>query len=839
MVRTKEKVVLLIDGHSLAYRSYFAFIRNPLRNSKGQNTSAIFGFVNSLKKLFANFSPKYMAVVFDSGKETFRHKLYEEYKSDRPETPSDLVSQLPLIKHVIETYGIKILEKEGFEADDILATIAKRLAHDKVKVYIVTSDKDLFQLVNDNILIYDVYKDITYDREKTKEKFGIKDPAMIRDILALAGDAIDNIPGVPGIGMKRAIDIVHKYDSLDEALKKDERLKAHKKIAEISKILATLKTDVKVKATLEQLKVKNKDIPKLIRLFKELEFSSLLRDLSTDVPNQVYQESFFTDTRKSDNKVKSQKELHQFGFNYTDGGFFVFDGKDEAKLTTKKEIKNLLGSSDLKIGYDIKFQMHKLKGFDTQIAEPYFDVKIASWLLDSSRKRYEINDLILQHFQVIPTAVSESEKAHFNLMLYQKLESEILVHGLNAVMTEIEMPLVRVLFDMENRGVKVDVKLFKQMSAGIEKEQESLKKEIFDKAGVDFNINSPQQLAKVLFEKLGLPKTKRTKTGYSTDSTVLAELALKAPIVQDILRYREITKLQTTYLEPMRELIKEETDRIHCQFNQTGTSTGRLSSSNPNLQNIPIKGDLGGKIREGFIAEPDNLLISADYSQIELRILAYISGDERLKEAFLKGEDIHIRTAAAVFNKQEDKVTEDERRTAKMVNYGLIYGLSDFGLAAGLGIDQFEARRIIDDFLGIYYQVAQWRDKTIDDTKESGYAKTIFGRIRPFPGIFAQNRIIYESSVRAAINHPIQGSAADIIKKAMIEIDEELKKKNFKEGIIIQIHDELLLEIEEERVKEAQTIVKKIMSQNYLGDVPLEVNIGIGKNWAIAHSEAK
>jgi DNA polymerase-1 len=840
MVQKKEKAVLLIDGHSIAYRSYFAFIRNPLRNSKGQNTSAVFGFVNSLKRLFSSFSPKYMAVVFDSGKETFRHKLYEEYKSDRPETPSDLVYQLPLIKEVISAYGLKTLAKEGFEADDILATIAKRLSAKGIKVYIVTSDKDLFQLVNDNIFIYDVYKEITYDREKTKEKYGINEPQMIRDVLALAGDSIDNIPGVPGIGMKRAIDIIHKYASFDEALEKDERLKEHKKIAEISRVLATVKTDVKIRAGLAELRVKTKDIPKLIRIFKELEFGSLLREISGSIPKAVFQQPLFAETKSSEKKkIKSDSISKQFGFHFVDNVLFIFDGKTDIKITDKNKIKTWLASPELKIGFDIKVQMHKLHELGIEIAESYFDTKIAAYLLDSSRKRYEIEDLILQHFQVIPNQVSEQEKAHFNYNLFVKLESEILTHGLNAVFSEIEMPLVQILFEMENRGVKIDTKLFRRMSEKIEKEQKQLKKGIFSKAGIDFNINSPQQLSKVLFEKLDLRKTKRTKTGYSTDSSVLSELAPSSPIVQDVLRYREITKLQTTYLEPMRELITHETGRIHCQFNQTGTSTGRLSSSNPNLQNIPIKGELGKQIRDGFIAESGNLLISADYSQIELRILAYISGDERLKDAFLKGEDIHARTAAAVFNKQEDKVTEDERRVAKMVNYGLIYGLSDFGLAAGLGINQDEARRIIDDFLGIYFQVAEWREKVIEQTKETGYAKTIFGRIRPFPGIFAQNRIIYESAVRAAINHPIQGSAADIIKKAMIDISKQLKQDKFNGGMIIQIHDELLLEIEEKRIKEAKEMVKSIMSQNYLKDVPLEVNIGIGENWAVAHREAE
>lgn len=834
MVSKKEKSIVLIDGHSLAYRSFYAFIRNPLRNSKGQNTSAIFGFVNSLRKILNKFNPKYMAVVFDSGKETFRHKLYEEYKKERPETPSDLVSQLPLIKEVVLAYGIKVLEKEGFEADDILATIANRLANKGFKVYIVTSDKDLFQIVNENIFIYDVYKDIIYDKEKTKEKYGIDEPRLMRDLLALAGDSIDNIPGVPGIGLKRALDIIHRYSSFEEALEKDERLKEHRQLAEISRILATIKTDVKTKISLKELQIRKKSIPKLIKIFQELEFSSFLKELSTDMPKVVYQQPLFKD--------KEQIALKRKGiwsFKFSNQALFVFDGEVDKKITDKDKIKELLNSNEFKVGFDIKSQMHKLKEFGCELALPYFDTQIAAWLLDPTRKRYEFSDLMLHNFKMMPKMVSDTEQTRLNLMLFQKLEPEIITFGLDKILYEIEMPLIKILYEMEERGVKIDIGLFKQLSAEIDIEKTKLKKLIYQQAGVEFNINSPQQLSKVLFEKLKLSKTKRTKTGFSTDSSVLSELASSAPIVRDILRYREITKLQTTYLTPMQELIKHETGRIHCQFNQTGTATGRLSSSNPNLQNIPIKGELGKKLRKGFIAEQENLLISADYSQIELRILAYISNDEKLKEAFINNEDIHLQTAATVFNKPKDKVTDDERQIAKMVNYGLIYGLSDYGLATSLGISNEEARNIIDEFLGIYFQVAEWRQKVIEQTKETGYGKTIFGRIRPFPGIFAQNRTIYESAVRAAINHPIQGSAADIIKKAMIEIDQEMKNRKFQGGMIIQIHDELLFEVEKNRIKEAQLLIKEIMSKNYLGDVPLVVNIGVGENWAVAHETAK
>ncbi|MCX8014400.1 MAG: DNA polymerase I, partial [candidate division WOR-3 bacterium] len=717
----------------------------------------------------------------------------------------------------------------------ILATIAKRLAKKGIKVYIVTSDKDLFQIVNDNIFIYDVYKEIVYDKEKTKEKYGVSEPAMMRDLLALAGDSIDNIPGVPGIGLKRALDILHKYSSLEEALTKDERLKEYRELAEISKTLATIKTDVKIKVGLRELQVRKKSIPKLIKIFQELEFSSFLKELSSNIPKTVYQEPLFKDNKT--NFVFKREGI--WGFNFTNQGLFVFDGKNEKRITDKIEIKELLNSPELKVGFDIKSQLHKLKPLGVGVSLPYFDTQIAAWLIDPTRKRYELGDLILHHFKLLPKTVSDAEQARLNLLLFQKLEPEILTFGLDKILYEIEMPLVKILYEMEDRGVKIDTELFKQLSTEIENEKTKLKKTIYQQAGVEFNINSPQQLSKVLFEKLKLPKTKRTKTGFSTDYSVLSEFAGSVPVVRDILRYREITKLQTTYLAPMQELIKKETGRIHCQFNQTGTATGRLSSSNPNLQNIPIKGELGKKIREGFVAEPGNLLISADYSQIELRILAYISNDEKLKEAFINNEDIHLQTAATVFNKPKEQITNDERQIAKMVNYGLIYGLSDYGLATSLGISNEEAQNIIDDFLGIYFQVAEWRQKVIEQTKETGYGKTIFGRIRPFPGIFAQNRTIYESAVRAAINHPIQGSAADIMKKAMIEIDQTMKNRNFRGGMIIQIHDELLLEIEEDRVKEAQMLIKEIMSKNYLGDVPLIVNIGVGENWAVAHETAK
>jgi DNA polymerase-1 len=829
----KTHKIFLIDGHSLAYRSYFAFIRNPLRNSKGQNTSAAFGFVNSLKKIFTHYSPQYMAVVFDSGKETFRHQIYEEYKKERPPTPSDLVNQLPLIKEIVLAYGITILEKAGFEADDILATIACRLARKGHKIYIVTSDKDLFQIVNDNIFIYDVYKEIIYDPPKTREKFGVENPQMVRDLLALAGDTIDNIPGVPGIGPKRALEILTKYESFEKALEADERLKPYKEQALLSRELATVKTNVKIQIPLSTLKIKKPDIGRLTELFKELEFRSFLKELpeiSVINPSQS--------PLLSNPQVKELENSQALSFLFSDNQLFVYHKNQVRIVSQVNEIKEILNSPHLKISYDIKNQLHLLAAQGISIAPPYFDTKIAAWLLDPTRKKYELQDLLLGHFQIVLTPTNPEEIVRLIYSLYKKFSPELAVHpGLYQLAEEIEMPLIKVLFDMERRGIKIDHELFKNLTAEISEEKELLKKEIYEKAGTEFNLNSPKQVSQILFEKLGLPKTRRTKTGFSTDAGVLNELAIRIPIARDILRYREISKIESTYLKPITQLINPKTHRLHCQFNQTATATGRLSSSNPNLQNIPIKGDLGAKIRQGFIADNGYLLISADYSQIELRILASITGDENLKEAFWKGKDVHVRTAANIFRKEEDQITEEERRTAKMINYGLVYGLSEYGLAVALGISEYDAQNIIDEFLNTHYRVREWQKEIIEKTKETGYGKTLWGRIRPFPGIRDQNRIIYEQAVRAAINHPIQGTAADIIKKAMIEIEEELNKKGIKNGILIQIHDELLLEIEESRTDEAQEIIRSIMTKNYLDDVPLEISIGIGKNWAIAHSQ--
>ena len=827
------KEVFLIDGHSLIYRSFYAFIRNPLRNSKGENTSAVFGFINTLKKLFEKYNPEYSAVVYDTGGETFRHKEFKEYKITRPQTPDELKPQIPIIKEIVKAYGLKSYEIEGYEADDVLASLANLLSKKGFKVYLVTSDKDLMQMVSEKIKVYDPWKEMIYDAEKVKERFGVG-PEKVADILALAGDTIDNIPGVPGVGDKRAQEIILKHGSLEQAIEKDERVKPHKDQAILSKSLSVLKGDLKIKIDESKIRVKETELDSLLEIFKKMEFSSLLKDLARESSPKISVAEF------SNKKVLERENKFGFYFDERDGLILATDAKTVQRVAIDKQdlIREILGDKKyLKIGFDIKQNRQQLKKYSIDLAPPIFDLKIGSWLLDPNRKQYTFNDLLVLHLGVVTKEPKPTEFASYSYAIYKELAPELTARGLDPIFEDVEMPLIYVLGDMEQRGVKIDVKFFNKLNNELKDELYIIGKDIYKQAGVDFNINSPKQLSYVLFEKLKLPTKKRTKTGYSTDSSTLQELVDTHPIVPKVLRYRELAKLISTYLEPMLEICDPKTHRIHTSFNQTGTATGRLSSSEPNLQNIPMRGELGKRIRQGFIAQDGYSLISADYSQIELRVLAHITGDERLKEAFEKGEDIHTKTACAILNCSEKEVGEEGRRIAKVVNYGLIYGLSDYGLAAGLRISQEQARAFIDNYMASYSKVAQWREEVIEEAKETGLVKTILGRIRPLPGLFSKNRVVFEATRRAAINAPIQGSAADIMKKAMILIAEKLKEEGFEGGIIIQVHDELVLEIEDQKVKQARELVKETM-ENPLDkklDVPLEVSIGIGKNWASAH----
>jgi DNA polymerase-1 len=818
------KQVFLVDGHSIIYRSFYAFIKNPLRDSKGRNTSAVFGFVNSLKKLVDKFKPEYLAVAFDTGRPTVRHKEYKEYKSNRPQTPDELRWQVPEIKEIIEAYGLESLEVEGHEADDVLGSVAQQLKDRGFSVVIVTSDKDLMQLVSDKVQVYDPYRDIVYDEAKVKERFGVE-PEKVADILALAGDAIDNIPGVPGIGEKRAQEIILKYGSVEAALDKEPRIKDYRDLVLLSKSLTRIRTDVEVAVSDERFKVKTPDSEKLATMFKELEFSSLVSEIQTQKKKPV-------EVRE----LTAPEELltaSPLAFSVDDrAGLFVASNPGFVYRLPRESGERLLSDDGIvKVGFAIKEIFLK----NLPLTPPFFDLKIAAWLLDPNRKKYDFSDLLLHHLLVAATEVSPPEIAGFGLALFERLKPELGEKGLEPLFNEIEIPLIPVLADMEKRGTKIDVRFFKDLSNELTVELEAIERRIYDQVGFEFNLGSPKQLSKVLFETLKLKPRKKTKTGYSTDVEVLTELAEEHEVPKEMLRYRELSKLISTYLVPLVEIADPTTHRLHTSFHQTGTSTGRLSSSDPNLQNIPIRTDLGRRIRQGFIADDGFLLISADYSQIELRILAHLADEDQLKEAFRNGEDIHIRTACAVLGITEKEMTAEARRLAKVVNYGLVYGMSEWGLASGLGISQEQAQNFIHDYMEHYSKVAEWREKIVEEAEDQGYVRTLFGRIRPLPELKSPNRAVYEQGRRYALNTPIQGTAADIIKKAMIAIFRELKAKNFKGGLCLQIHDELVLEIEEKRIDEAKEIVKHEMEHAVELTVPLEVEMGVGKNWASAH----
>ncbi|MEO0118208.1 MAG: DNA polymerase I [candidate division WOR-3 bacterium] len=816
-----KKEVYLLDGHSLVFRSYYAFIRNPLRNARGENTSAIFGFVNTLRKILKERKIEYLACVFDSKAPTFRHKIFLEYKRLRPEAPSDLRYQIPIIKEICEAYGIKVLEVSGYEADDVLCTLAKRLKNMGCKVYIVATDKDLFPIVDEDIIIYDTYKEIFYDQKKIKEKYGIE-PEKISDYLALVGDKIDNIPGVKGIGEKTAVEILNRYGSLERALKEDVRLKGKEDEALFSKKLVSLKEDVPIEFSLEDLRVKEKDNKKLLAIFKELDFQTFLSDFEEDKIDIEKHLKIITD-------LSYLKKEENFAFLIRDGKVYI-GNKNNIYEGNLENLKEFLLSDKEKITYDLKEQYKYLE--DLKLKK-VFDIKIAAYLLEPERKRFLLEDLILSYLKILKKNVIPKEGVYYIYSIYQQILPELLVRDLTKLFYDIEMPLIPCLYRIEKRGIKIDIQFFKQLTKELEKEIFSLQKEIYQLSGIVFNLNSPKQLAEVLFDRLKLPIPKGKER--STASEVLIELLPYSPIIEKILRYRELNKVLTTYLKPFPEMC-DENQRLHTYFDQTKTSTGRLASLSPNLQNIPVRGELGQKIRKGFISEEGYLLISADYSQIELRILAHITEDENLIDVFLQDKDIHTTTAAKIFKVKEEEVKEDMRRFAKMVNYGLIYGMSDYGLAESLRLKKEEAKEFMENYLNSFPKVKEWREEVIRKAKEEGYTKTLFGRPRYFPALLSPNKTLYEQAKRQAINAPIQGSAADIIKKAMVEVDRKLIENRFNIGLILTIHDELLFEIEKERIEEAKEIIKETMENIYPLKVPLKVNIGVGKNWQEAHS---
>jgi DNA polymerase I len=824
------KRLLLIDGHSVIYRSFFAFIRNPLRNSKGFNTSAVFGFAQTLKKLFKELKPDYCAVVYDAPGRTFRDEKFSEYKIQRPPAPEELPPQMPIVKEMVRAWGIAGFEVSGVEADDVLATLARRFEEPGMNVTIATSDKDLLQLVRSGVTVYDPWKEKRFDPDDVREKLGVY-PELVPDLLALSGDDIDNIPGVPGVGSKRAREILARWGSLEAALAQDERVRAHGDIARLSRELAEVRADVEVPAELESLKVRAPDAAALQRIFTDMEFRGLAAEVAPQVEVEV------------EAKVQAKLDLGAFRKAGKLGmclevskGLWVSAGAGDVALIGDLALQQSLLSDSglLKVGFDLKEQLKSAHQAGFEVTGPFFDVGVAAWLCDPNRRTFTPEEVTLQVFGNRVPPLSKQARAAHALTLFGTLEPQLLAMGLGNVSTDLEMPLVPILAAMEERGMKVDLAGLSRLEVELTTDLQSIERRVYQLAGHEFSIGSPRQLGVVLFEELKLARGKKTKTGYSTSVDILSELAPQHEIVREVLKYRELTKLCNTYLEPLRLAAREKTHRVHATFNQTGTATGRLSSSDPNLQNIPIRTDLGRQIRSAFVAERGNVLISADYSQIELRVLAHLSGDEQLAEAFMRGEDIHARTAAAILKKDIRDVKSDDRRLAKVVNYGLVYGMGDYGLSSRAEIPIEQARAFLDEYMARFSGVAEWREKTIEEAKQNGYVRTISGRVRLTPGITDKNRAVAEATKRYALNAPVQGSAADIIKNAMLRI-EGLLGGGFGTGMILQVHDELVVEVAEARREEACDIIRDEMEHAWKLDVPLVVETGVGQNWGEAH----
>lgn len=900
----KKKTLFLVDGSAMFYRAYFAFIRNPLINSRGENTSATFGFVNSLLKIIREENPDYLAVAFDTKQPTFRHKAYPEYKSTRAKMPDELVDQLPRIRQSIDALNIPYFELDGYEADDIIGTIAKKAEKKGLAVWCVTGDKDFFQLVNDNVKVYNPKPASgipdKMGREEVKVKFGVY-PEQVIDKLALMGDTSDNVPGVAGIGPKTADALLSQFGSLENVLSDfeqitakgtREKILASVDIARLSKELVTIRMDVPVDFRLDDLKRHPINYEATKRLFLELEFSTLLKQIlpegeaeglaekSPKTAKVAYKTVLSLDELKELVKqLSSKKEIavdtettslnplvaRLVGISLSDSagsGYYIplgHSGAGERNLPfdeAVEEIKKLLENPKVqKIGQNIKYDLEVLHRYNIDIVPVSFDTMLASYVLNPSLRQHSLSFLALKHFDYRMQPISDligsgkkqrtfdtvpvdkaafyaAEDADFTFRLRGVLAPLIHSQDLHDLYYNIELPLIKVLASMEEAGVRVNPGFLCRLSEQMEGKLNALTGQIFEIAGGEFNINSTQQLSHILFEKLGLPTKGKTakKTGYSTDVRVLEELALIHTFPKLILDYRQLTKLKNTYTDAIPKLINPETGRVHTSFNQTVTATGRLSSTDPNLQNIPVRTEEGREIRKAFIPRDDeHVLLVADYSQIELRILAHYSEDEGLIEAFKRGEDIHARTAAEVYGVDLKDVTPDMRRAAKTANFAVIYGVTAFGLSQQSELDLDEAKQFIDTYFERYPGIRQYMETTKQLARDNGYVTTLFNRRRYIPEINEKNFSVRQFAERTAINTPIQGTAADMIKVAMIRIHEKMAK--MRSRMILQVHDELVFDIYKEELEEVKKIAKDGMEKAVKLKVPVVVDLGVGENW--------
>lgn len=922
----EEKKLFLLDAYALIYRAYYAFIRAPRINSKGVNTSAIFGFVNTLEEVLKKENPSHIAVCFDPAGPTFRHEMFESYKAQRESTPEVIRESVPVIKEIIKAYNIPIIEVPGFEADDVIGTLAKKAEKAGYTTFMMTPDKDYGQLVDEHTFMYrPKTMSAGFDilgPEEVKAKFNVKEVHQVIDILGLMGDTADNIPGCPGVGEKTAVKLIDQFGSIENLLENTDQLKGalktkvegNKQQILDSKFLATIKIDVPVDFDEKSLTRDPLNTQMLSDIFETLEFRQLTERILKNAPKptkkQPIQGSLFdvfeeeeTDVSEYsnlaslkslphnyhlvDNQHKIADLIHKLKFRNlwafdteTTGldpisaelvgmsfacdeneAYYVpvpADQQEAHKIVA--EFKEIFENEEiLKIGQNIKYDYIMLKRYGVEVKGKMFDTMIAHYLIQPEQRhnmdylaeiylKYQtihIEELIgTGKKQLSMRSISlplicdyACEDADVTLKLKNILEKELKKEGLEKLFYEIEMPLVKVLAEMELIGVTIDTEALKDISVILTKKMAEIEQQIYEAAGMEFNVNSPKTVGEVLFDHLKLDeKAKKTKTGqYSTSEDVLEKLTDKHPIVSLILEQRGLKKLLSTYVDSLPTLIDKNTGKIHTSFNQAVTATGRLSSSNPNLQNIPIRTEVGRELRRAFIADEGCSFFSADYSQIELRLIAELSGDENMIEAFLSGEDIHAATAAKIYKLPIEEVTREMRGKAKTANFGIIYGISTFGLANRLNIPRSEAKQLIDGYFESYPAIKEYMDKSIEIAQKQGYVETLFGRKRMLPDINSRNSVVRSYAERNAINAPIQGSAADIIKVAMIRIDKRFREEGLKAKMILQVHDELNFNVPNEEKAKVQQIVIEEMENAYKMRVPLIAECGFGKNWLEAH----
>lgn len=933
----KDKTLFLLDAHALIYRAYYAFLRAPRINSKGLDTSAIFGFTNSLLDLIKNQNPTHMGVVFDAKGENFRHLAYPKYKSHRQEMPESIQIAIPYIQKILNAFHIPVLLASGYEADDLIGTLAVKAKDLGYLTYMVTPDKDFVQLVSDTIKIYRPSSRGNQVEilgvEEVNEKYGFENPAQMIDFLAMMGDASDHIPGLPGVGEKTAAKFIKEYKSLENLLthvdqlsgKLREKIKEGKDLGILSKKLAKICTSVPIEFEEEGLRVKNPDLEKVKILFEELEFSRTLENIYKlykkeskqvtlfDFPSEKLEVEkmeinddpsvYLSESPLGAKNIKNTPHFYQivssevgrklllkkliaekevsldsetdsldalkanlvglsFSWEPHKGYYLVFPENFES---TKKILEEFIpffeNENILKIGHNLKYDLKVLYKYEIFPKGPFYDTMIAHYLLQSE-SRHNLNALAENYLSYKPISIESLigekgknqksmrevpleiqaeyaiEDADITLQLKEKFDLILKENGLEKLFYEVEMPLMPVLLKMEIIGICLNTKELEVLSKEIGKDLDLLESKIYHLAKQKFNIASPKQLGEILFEKLKIvEKPRKTKTGqYATSEQVLQELSLKHEIIKEILEYRGLEKLKNTYINALPREINEKTNRIHTIFGQTTTSTGRLSSISPNLQNIPIKSLRGQQVRAAFFAKDENhLILSADYSQIELRLMAHLSKDIAMKEAFLKEEDIHASTASHVFGVPIDKVTKKQRSHAKTINFGIIYGVSAFGLSQQTGLSNSESKALIDSYYATYPSLKEYISWQIAFAKKNGFVETILGRRRYLPDIDSKNAVVRTHSERNAINAPVQGSAADMIKIAMVKMDAIFMEKNLQSKMLLQVHDELVFEIKKEELEEVKILIKRNMEEVLKLEVPLKVDLGWGKNWLEAH----